>query len=452
MLEEADPLLWKLLLQFFLIFLYAIFACAEIAVISIHDNKLEKLSNAGNDRARRLLSLTAQPARFLATIQVGITLAGFLGAAFAADNFSDRLVRWLLDQGVQLKPTTLHTLAVIFITLILSYFTLLFGEMIPRRIAKRRAERIGLAMSGLVYVVAKLFSPLVWLLTVSSKAVLRLLGVEPDLNESIITEEEIRMMVDAGSLKGSIDEEEKQFIHNIFEFDNKSVEELMTHRTEVLVLWLDQSDEEWEDVIINSRYSIYPICADSTDDVRGLLSTKEYFRLKDRSRPNVLAQAVKPIWFVPESIRADVLFQSMKKSRNHFAVVLDEYGGMSGIVTISDLIEELLGDLDDEEIITVESTLIKALDNDTWLIRGSALLDDVSGQLGIDLTCDDYNTFAGMVFSWLGNIPPDGSTPKIQARNLEIQIDEIKDHRLKRATVRLLRPQDEALDKSGPFE
>lgn len=452
MLEEADPLLWKLLLQFFLIFLNAVFACAEIAVISINDNKLEKLSNAGNRQAQRLLSLTAQPAKFLATIQVGITLAGFLGSAFAADNFSDHVVKFLLERGVRIDPALLDTLAVIVITLILAFFTLVFGELVPKRIAMRHAERIGLSMSGLVYFVAKLFAPIVWLLTAATNAVLRLLGIDPNANDSIVTEEEIRMLVDAGSLKGAIDEEEKQFIHNVFEFDNKTVDELMTHRTEVAVLWLDQSDAEWEDVINNSRYSMYPICGDSTDDVKGLLSTKDYFRMKDRSREHVMAQAVRPIWFVPESIRADVLFQNMKKSRNHFAVVLDEYGGMSGIVTIGDLIEELLGDLDDEEIITVESTLIKALDDNKWLVRGSAQLDDVSHHLGVELSSDDYNTFAGMVFSWLGNIPQDGSTPCIQAQGLEIQIDEIKDHRLKRATVRRIQAADEVLDKSGPFE
>lgn len=452
MLEEADPLLWKILLQIFLIFLNAIFACAEIAVISINDNKLEKLSNAGNKQAQRLLNLTSNPAKFLATIQVGITLAGFLGSAFAADNFSDRLVDFLIARGVQMNPATLDTLSVIVITLILSYFTLVLGELVPKRLAMRQAERIGLAMSGLVYVVSKLFAPIVWFLTASTNGLLRLLGVDPNADDSVVTEEEIRMLVDAGSLKGSIDEDEKQFIHNIFEFDNKDVEELMTHRTEVIVLWLDQTDAEWEEVITSSRYSMYPICGDSTDDVKGLLSTKDYFRMKDRSRDHVLAHAVKPIWFVPETIRADVLFQNMKKSRNHFAVVLDEYGGMSGIITIGDLIEELLGDIDDEEIVSVESTLIKPLGENSWMIRGAALLEEVSRVVGIDLVNDDYNTFAGMVFAWLGNIPPDGSTPSLQANGLDIQVDEIKDHRLKRATVRKLEPLDDSLDKSGPFE
>lgn len=216
-------------------------------MISMSDSKMEKLANEeGNKRALRLLKLTEQPARFLATIQVGITLAGFLGSAFAADNFSDRIVDSLINMGVKIPAATLNTISVIVITLILSYFTLVLGELVPKRIAMRYTEKIALGISGLVYVISKIFAPVVSFLTLSTNGVLRLLGIDPTAADEQITEEEIRMMVDEGSKKGAINHSEKEMIQNVFEFDDKTAEEVMTHRTEVSILWLDESDEQWE--------------------------------------------------------------------------------------------------------------------------------------------------------------------------------------------------------------
>lgn len=435
---DPDPILWQILLQLFLIALNAVFACAEIAVISINDNKLERLSATGNKRAKRLLSLTSQPAKFLATIQVGITLAGFLGSAFAADNFSEPLVDWLVSIGVKIPVATLDAFSVIFITLILSYFTLVFGELVPKRVAMQKAEAIGLAMSGLIYFVSKAFAPLVWLLTTSTNGMLHLIGVDINASGEEVTEEEIRMMVDAGREKGAIDEEEKEFIHNVFEFDNKTAGELLTHRMDVILLWLDETDDEWEKTINESRYSIYPVCGESPDDVIGILHTKDYFRLKDRSRGNVLEKSVKPAQFVPETVRADVLFKNMKKNRTHFAVVLDEYGGMSGIITISDLIEELLGEMDDDISLPVEPPLIEAIGTSTWRVKGTVPLDELAQTTGTALPLEEYDTFAGMVFALLGNIPPDGSTPELEEYGLLIKVNEINEHRLEKATVCLV--------------
>jgi len=434
-MKDPDPILWQLLLQLFLIALNAIFACAEIAVISINDNKLEQLSASGNRKAKRLLSLTNQPSKFLATIQVGITMAGFLGSAFAADNFSDKLVTWFVDIGVKIPLATLDTISVIIITIILSYFTLILGELVPKRIAMKKAESIGLAMSGFIYVVSKIFAPIVGFLTVSTNGLLRLIGIDPNSDEDEVTEEEIRMMVDAGSENGAIDTEEKEFIHNIFEFDNKNAGELMTHRTSVTLLWLEENDEAWEKTITTSRYSMYPICEESADDIVGVLNSKDYFRLTDKTRENVLLNAVKPAQFVPETVRADVLFRNMKKSRNHFAVVLDEYGGMSGIVSISDLLEELVGDLDDDISVPVELPLIEMIDSSTWKISGYAPLVEVAKSINVQLPCDEYDTFSGMVFTLLGSIPVDGSTPELEAYGLVIKVSEIKEHRLKKAIV-----------------
>lgn len=434
-MAEGENLLWQLALQLFLIILNAIFAGAEIAVISMNDNKLAKLTALGDKRAIKLTQLTSQPARFLSTIQVGITLAGFLASAFAADNFSDILVNWLVSLGVTARAATLDTIAVIVITLILSYFTLVLGELVPKRVAMRNAEKMALAMSGLIYSISRFFGPIVWLLTASTNGILRLIGIDPHAEDETITEEEIRMMVDAGSEKGAISHNEKDMIQNIFEFDDKTAEDIMTHRTEVAVLWLDETDEQWEQTITESRYSVYPVCEESTDNIVGVLKAKDYFRLKDRSRENIMETVLKQAYFVPETVKADILFHNMKNSRNHFAIVLDEYGGMSGIITMNDLLEEIVGDLEDDDTIPEEPPLIERIDSQTWRIQGSAPLDLVSEQLNVLLPEEDYDTLGGLIFGLLGAIPEDGSTPELEEFGLSIKVSEIRNHRLESAIV-----------------
>jgi len=431
-----ELLIWQLLLQLVLIALNAIFACAEIAAISINDNKLEHLAKTGDKRAKRLLSLTSQPAKFLATIQVGITFAGFLGSAFAADSFSKYLVDFLVSAGVAIPPASLNAISVVIITIILAYFTLVFGELVPKRIGMKKAEAIGLSMSGLVYFVSKIFSPAVWLLTISTNSILRLIGIDPNTNDDKVTEEEIRLMVDAGSQAGAIDLDEKEYIQNIFELDDITANEVMTHRIDVSLLWIEEDDEEWKKIIVETRHAMYPICENSPDNIVGVLNTKDYFRLEDKSRGSVMKKAVKPAQFVPETVRADVLFRNMKQSRSHFMVVLDEYGGMSGIVTISDLLEQLVGDLENE-ISEVEPPQIEELDSHRWIISGAAPLDEVAETIGIPLPCDEYDTFSGMVFGMLGKVPKDGSRPELDAFGLSIKVIEIRDHRLEKAIVTL---------------
>jgi putative hemolysin len=445
-LADNGSIFWQIILQLFLIALNAVFACAEIAIISMNDNKLAKLTAAGNSKAMRLSKLTAQPARFLATIQVGITLAGFLGSAFAADNFSDRLTGWLISLGVTIPSATLDTISVIAITIILSYFTLVLGELVPKRIAMKKAEQLALAMSGLVFFISKIFAPIVWFLTVSTNGLLRVFGIDPHAEAEEDAEEEIRMMVDVGSEKGSIDPDEKDMIHNIFEFDDTTAAEIMTHRTEVAILWEDETDEQWEKTITESRYSVYPICLDSADDVVGVLYTKDFFRLKDKKRENIMKTAVRPAYFVPESVKTDVLFRNMKKSRKHFAIVLDEYGGMSGIVTINDLLEQLVGDLDDDINEKEPLPLIERIDSSTWKIQGVAPLDLISEHLGVLLPEDEYDTFGGLVFGMLGTIPDDGTTPEVEAYGMLIKITKIHEHRIESAVVCLL---EKAKDESS---
>lgn len=338
-------LAWQLILQVVLILLNAVFACAEIAVISAKDAKIAAMAQEGNRRAIRLERLTNQPARFLATIQVAITLSGFLGSAFAADNFSEALVDWMVALGADISPRVLDSIAVVLITLILSYFTLIFGELVPKRLAMKNAEKLALAVSGLVTFISVVFKPIVSLLTASTNGMLRLLRVDPDSEEDVYSEEEIRMMAVAGSQQGTIGEQENAFIQNLFEFDDQRAEEFATHRTKMSVLWADGTTEDWEREIFASRHSLYPVCQETTDRVVGILDIKDYFALPERGAKAAMSAAVKEPYFVPDSIKANVLFKRMRDERIRLAVVLDEYGGVTGIVTLSDLLELLVGEL-----------------------------------------------------------------------------------------------------------
>lgn len=433
-----DTLIFPLLLQVILIALNAIFACAEIAVISLNETKVQILAEEGNRKAKKLKVFTEQPARFLATIQVAITLSGFLGSAYAADNFAGILTEGLTALGVPLPAHTLNIISIFLITVILSYFTLIFGELVPKRLAMKQSEKLALAMATMLTAVAKIFAPIVWILTISTNTVLRLLGIDPNADDDEISEEEIQTMLDAGTRKGVFDAQEQQFIHNVFLFDDRWAEEFATHRTEIDFLRAGDPIEKWEETIHATRHSRYPICEETLDHVIGILNVKDYFALQDKSYASIMANAAQKPFYVPESVRADVLFRQMKQSRNHFAVVLDEYGGTAGVVTINDLLEQLVGELDDEPVSPEDDApLIEQLDANTWKIDGSAELEEVSEALHIDLPCEDYDTFGGFVFAQNGFIPEDGATFTIDTDTLHIEVLKIAEHRLRSALVTL---------------
>ncbi len=437
----SDSIVSMLLLQILLILLNAVFASAEIAVISMSDAKLAALASQGDRRAVRLARLTSQPARFLATIQVAITLSGFLGSAFAADNFSGGLVTWLLGLGVPLPEKTLDTIAVVCITLILSYFTLVFGELVPKRVAMYKAEALALGISGLISAIARLFAPLVWLLTASTNAILRLLGIDPNAEQDEVTEEEIRMMVDAGSEKGAVDREEKQFIQNVFEFDDLTAGEISTHRTGLVLLRCEDEMDRWDETVRTHSYNLYPVCCGGADRIVGVLNAREYLCLSDKSRDSVMAQAVHPAYFVPETVKADLLFRNMKQTGNTMAVVLDEYGGLQGVVTLNDLVEQLVGELAPDDPSRGEGGIVP-LEEGVWQIQGSVPLEQVQQTLGVPLPCDECDTFGGFVLGQLGTVPQDGSCAQLEAEGLSIRLAEIRGHQLATAIVRRL-PQPE---------
>ena len=432
-----DNIIGQLLLQIILIVFNAVFACAEIAVLSFNNAKLEKLSEEGNKRAIRLARLTCQPARFLATIQVAITLSGFLGSAFAAENFASLLTEWLISLGVQIPAKTLSSISVVLITLILSYITLVFGELVPKRLAMKKAESLSLALSGLITFISKLFAPIVWLLTVSTNGLLRLLGIDPDAEDSEVSEEEIRMLVDSGSEKGVIDSEESEMIQNVFEFDDLTVGEIVTHRTEISFLWNDESVEEWDKTIKSTFYSFYPICDESIDNIIGVLNAKVYLRLTDLSRETVMKEAVREVFFVPESMKADTLFRSMKKNRNNFAVVLDEYGGTHGIVTMSDLLVQIVGEFDDED---TEEDILPAGEN-AWRINCRAEIEKLERLFDIEIDTESA-TVGGWVVEQFEDIPNEGST-LVYDDSFSIEVTKTDNKRVQEVIVRAIeKPQE----------
>lgn len=429
-----------LFFQVVLIALNAVFASAEIAVLSLNETKLERMAEKGNGRAKRLVRLTKEPARFLATIQVAITLSGFLGSAFAADNFSEPLVDWMIHMGVSIPRATLDAGAVIFITLVLSYFTLIFGELVPKRIAMKKPEQIAMGISGLVSGISIVFKPIVSFLSVSTNLVLRLCGIDPKEEEEQVSEEEIRMMVDVGSEKGTIEHQEKEFIQNVFEFNDIMAESIATHRTDVVMLWMEEDMEVWAETIHNSRHTFYPVCDGSPDNVIGVLNAKDYFRIEDKSRNKVMEQAVYPAYFVLETTKADVLFRNMKANKSAIAIIIDEHGGMTGIVTMNDLVEELVGDLnDDTEDAKSREPYVEKVEEHTWLVHGNAELEVIEEALGMEIASEGFDTLSGLIFQKLGVIPEDGTQNiELEIQGMQIHITCIREHQIEETVIKIL--------------
>ena len=427
-----------LLVQLILIALNAIFASAEIAVLSMNETKLERMAEQGDSRAKRLVRLTQEPARFLATIQVAITLSGFLGSAFAADNFSEPLVDWVAGMGVDIPRSTLDTVAVILITLILSYFTLVFGELVPKRIAMKKSDELAMGVSGLVTGISIFFKPIVSFLSISTNAVLKIFGIDPNETEDRVSEEEIRMLVDAGSEKGTIDHQEKEFIQNVFEFNDIMAGTIATHRTDVTILWMSDDVKEWDETIHNTRHTLYPVCGDSIDRVIGILNAKDYFRLKEKNKDTVIDSAISAPYFVMETTKADVLFKNMKQSKQSMAIVLDEYGGMVGIVTLIDLLEEIVGDLNDIEPVSPEETVVRISDN-KWEVKGNIRLSDIEDVTGVTFAAEDCDTFTGFLFQKFSMVPKDGAAKiELEIENMHIIIDKIKEHQVEHAIIEII--------------
>lgn len=434
---EETNMIMQIILQILLIALIAVFTMAETAAININDTRLEKLAASGNKKAAKLKKLIDSPTHFMSTTKVVITLSGYLGAAFTADCFSERLADVLKKLETGLSYAFLKGISIVVITLVLTYFTLVFGKFVPKRLAMKDCEKTAMKFSGFLKFVTIIFIPLIWLLRISTNGILRILGIDPNGDEETVTEEEIIMMSDAGAEKGTIDEDENRIIKNVFAFDDLTAEQVCTHRTDVSVLWSNDDVSVWEDTIHRTRHSVFPICGESVDKVIGILDAKDYFRTDSKDRDSIMKNAVREPFFVHENMKADRLFEQMKQSgSDHFAIVVDEYGGMSGILTITDLVEQLVGDFaddpEDESVVKFEKT-----GENEWTIPGICSLSDVCEELDIELPADKYDTFGGFVIAELGEIPKNGSQVSLDTVNLHIDVVEVKHHRIEVCKVAL---------------
>lgn len=458
---SPDPLpgsLWgPLFLQVVLILVNAFFASAEMAIVSLNGNKLRKSADEGDKKSAQLLALVESPNNFLSTIQVAITLAGLLGSAFAADNFAARLATWIVnDVGFTLLSfSTINTISVILITIILAYFTLIFGELVPKRIAMQKAEKVARMSLGVISGLAKVMRPIIWFLSKSTNAVLRLLRLNTNQQDDLVSEEEIRMLVDIGEEKGVIQANERDMIENIFEFNNISASEIMTHRTNVAAIWIEDTKDTVLDIINKTGLSRFPVYDEDIDDIIGTLNTREYLLNTLSKQPQDLRGLLRQPYFVPETVPADALFRDMQTNKIHMAIVVDEYGGMSGIITMEDLLEEIVGNIYDEFDPVVVQDIIRLSDN-LWRIQGDVDLETISKQLGVELPLEEeFDTLGGMIFSQFTTIPDDGTHPEIDVCGLHIYVERILDHRVQSALVSKILPpedtddiQDEERDKT----
>ena len=431
---SADP--WgPLLLQLVLILLNGWFAATEAAILSLNETKLRADAEEGDKDAAKLLKLCEAPNKFLSTIQVCITLAGFLGAAFAAEAFSGPLADMIAGAGVTLDAALLHSLSVVGVILILSCFTIILGDLMPKRIALHQPEKTARMSLGVIRVCTAVFMPLVWVLSAVSNGLLRLMGIDPDAEEEEVTEEDIRALVDMGEESGAIEEAEKEMIENIFEFNNLTAENVMTHRTDVTAIWVD---EEWDVILQTIRetgLSRFPVYNEDMDDIIGTLNTRVFLLNMQTEKPRTVREMLREAYFVPSTVQADTLFRNMQIKKIHMAIVIDEYGGMAGIVTMEDLLEEIVGNIYDEFDPQTEAEITR-VDDETWRISGQAALADVADALDIELPLEeDYDTLGGLIFSQFTTIPEDGAQPELDCHGLHIVVEKIEDHRVEKVLV-----------------
>ena len=410
-----DSLPSRCLWIFALIVVIGFLRVLESSIENVNEARLQKLALEKNKSAKRVLFFTENCTKFYSSVKIINTLCELTLAT---------LTVYYLPEMLFPKMATLS--GVILSSLIVFVLMFIFGVYMPKRLAEIYADGIALKSTPMLYIIYYIGMPFSLLLTAISNVFLLLFGIRPSDTEEEVTEEEIRLMVDIGSESGAIDPEEKEMIHNIFELDDTLVKDIMTHRTDSEILWIEETSD-WDKIITETNHSVYPVCRESIDNIIGTVSSSDFY--KTRLFGGEIKKILKNPYFVPETIKADDLFRQMQKTKNHFAVVLDEYGGISGIITMNDLLEEIVGNL------SIEEDDIVKLDANTWKISGSCDIDLVSEELGIELPIDEYNTFAGLIFAELGEIPEDGSTPLVEAYGLTIRVTKIKEHRIESTKV-----------------
>ena len=430
--KEYKKMFSQILILIILILLNAFFAASEIAFISLNDAKIAKQAKNGDKKAKQILKMLENPSRFLATIQIGITLAGFLSSAFASDAFASKLAPILNNLIPAVSISVWQSVSIIIITMILSFFTLVFGELVPKRLAMKNYEKIAFATIGIIRVIYILTVPFVKLLTISTNIVSKLFGVS-EKDEEVVTEEEIKMMVDEGEEKGSIEENERELINNVFEFNDTTVSEVMTHRTDIYALNIDMNVNELIEELEEYRYSRIPVYEDTIDEIKGILYLKDLLKYVKSKRNIKLKSIIRPAYFVAQSKPIDELFKELQKNNNQMAIVLDEYGGTEGLITMEDILEELVGDIFDEYD-EIEKEYEK-LDENTYLISGSMNISDLSKLLNVKIEEGDYETLSGYLQEKLGRIPEDEEKPVIETEKVTYKIEEYEDKRILKVKV-----------------
>lgn len=442
--DDIGQIILDLLIVLVFVLINGFFSATEMAVITLNDNKVRKMADEGDKAAQKILRFIDKPGKFFAIIQVGVTFAGFLSSAFASDKFSSRLAGTLDPNG---KFPILKTLSMIIITIILSYFSLVLGELVPKRLAQKYPERIAYSSATAVKWCGIFLAPFVKLLTFSTNSILRFMGVDPNTNDKNVTEEEIRMMVDVGSESGSIEDDEKEMIENIFEFNDKEVSEIMTHRTKIVSLPIDASYDEVMHVAITDRYTRIPVYEDTIDDIVGILHIKDllgYSMKGEKAAEFSLMSLLRPPLVVPETKNLSSLFREMQKGRMQLAVVVDEYGGTAGIATIEDMLEEIVGNITDE--FDEEDQQIVLLPDGDYLVSGDTPLSDIENVLDIDLPDEDYDTIAGFVIHLLDRIPDEKETPEVTFGNVVVKVESIEDKWISKIRIHVLPRMDNDSD------
>ncbi|EYE88875.1 hypothetical protein Q428_05745 [Fervidicella metallireducens AeB] len=432
---DASPssILLDFLLILILIFLNAFFAASEMAIVSLNKNKLNFLAEEGNNNAKLLTKLLSEPSRFLATIQVGITLAGFFASASAATGISKYLSIFLKRFDI---PGS-DQISLVVVTIILAYITLVFGELLPKRIALQKSEEIAMFAVKPILFLSIVALPFVRFLTISTNALVKIFGFSLENLEEKVSEEEIRSLIEVGEENGVINEIEKDMIDGIFEFDDTLAKEIMTPRTNVFAIDIETPTKELIDEVLEEQYSRIPVYEDSIDNIIGILYMKDLFyhlRKSDVDSINI-RDILRPAYFVPETKNIDALFRELQSTKNHMAILIDEYGGFSGLATIEDLIEEIMGNIQDEYDTNDDEEYIKKIDSNTYIVSGLVSIDDINEALKINLPSDDFDTIGGFVVTLLGSIPKENEDHTIEYENLIFKIEKLDEKRIEEIKI-----------------
>ncbi|MBQ3573464.1 MAG: HlyC/CorC family transporter, partial [Clostridia bacterium] len=421
-----------ILILLILIVLSIINTLSRTASVAVSDSWLKQQAEDGNRRAKRLFALIDRsPSGMIDGLELISVILLITIAVFSFSVLYMPLFQMTENIfGNKVATEVIHTLAIVIDIVIICLCYMVFIVLVPRRIGAKSPEKTALLLVGYTKIACAAMRPFLWINTFFATIFSKLLGVKAEELGEEVTEEEIRMLVDMGSESGAIDDDEKQMIHNIFELDDKPVEEIMTHRTELCILWIEDDIDEWKRIVDETNHTRYPVCGESIDDVLGVVSTRDFYRLLLNGETDVKS-ILRDAWFIPDTIKADELFSKMQQENEHMGIVMDEYGGFQGIVTQEDLIEEIVGELYSEyDEPEVEDKEIIQLDENTWEISGSAPIEDVEEALGIEIEDGDFNTFAGLILSELQAIPADGETVELETKHMSIKVTAVQEHRI----------------------